>query len=73
MNVLDYPISVRRLSDEDGGGFVAMAPDLPGCMSDGETQEQALANLRDAMEAWLEEASALGREIPDPKPFAMTA
>jgi antitoxin HicB len=64
---------VRRLSDEDGGGFLASAPDLPGCMSDGATQEEAIENLRDAIEAWLDEARALGREIPDPKSFAMTA
>jgi predicted RNase H-like HicB family nuclease len=42
-------------------------------MSDGATQEEALKNLRDAMEAWLEEARALGRDIPTPKPIAISA
>jgi antitoxin HicB len=66
MNVLDYPIQIERLSAEDGGGFAAYAIDLPGCMSDGETQEQAIENVRDAIAAWLEEAAAMGRRIPEP-------
>jgi predicted RNase H-like HicB family nuclease len=35
-------------------------------MSDGETQEEAIANLRDAIVSWIEEAERLGREIPKP-------
>jgi antitoxin HicB len=66
MSVYDYPIQVQPLPDEEGGGFIAFAIDLPGCMSDGDTQEEAIANLRDAIEAWTEEARALGREIPQP-------
>jgi antitoxin HicB len=66
MNVFDYPIFVERLSDDDGGGFLAYAIDLPGCMSDGETQEEAIANVRDAILSWAEQASALGREVPKP-------
>ena len=46
---LDYPVHIEPLSQEDGGGFVALVPDLPGCMSDGETPEEALANVRDAI------------------------
>jgi predicted RNase H-like HicB family nuclease len=64
MNVLDYAVTVERLREEDRGGFVAYAPDLPGCMSDRETQEEAIQNLRDAIIAWIEEAEELGREIP---------
>ena len=33
-----YNVEVERLSEADGGGFVAIVPDLPGCMSDGETE-----------------------------------
>jgi antitoxin HicB len=66
MHVLDFPVVVERLTADDGGGFAAYAPDLPGCMSDGETQEEALANVRDAIAAWLEEADALNRQIPEP-------
>jgi predicted RNase H-like HicB family nuclease len=73
VNILDYPISIRPLSKEEGSGFLAIAPDLPDCMSDGETQEEAIKNLHEAMEAWFDEARALGREIPDPTPVARTA
>lgn len=66
MNVLDYPVRVERLLEEDGGGFAAYALDLPGCMSDGETQEEALKNLRDAISEWIEQATAMGREVPLP-------
>jgi antitoxin HicB len=76
MKVSDYPAIVEPLSEEDGGGFVAYAPDLPGCMSDGATQEEAIANLRDAILAWIEEADALGRSLPEPHlnhPYAKSA
>ncbi len=63
---LDYPVLIEPLPAEDGGGFVATVPDLPGCMSDGETPEEALANVRDAVAAWIEEARALGRAVPQP-------
>jgi antitoxin HicB len=63
---LRYSIVVEPLSDSDGGGFVAFVPDLPGCMSDGETPEEALANIRDAIEEWMAAARDLGHEIPAP-------
>jgi len=63
---LDYPVIIEPLSAEDGGGFVAAVPDLPGCMSDGETPEEALSNVRDAIAEWIDEARALGRPIPSP-------
>jgi antitoxin HicB len=46
---------------------------LPGCMSDGETAEEALANVRDAIAAWIEEARALGRPVPKPSPRHVAA
>ena len=63
---LEYSLIIEPLPVEDGGGFVAAVPDLPGCMSDGETPEEALENVRDAIEQWLSEARALGRAIPTP-------
>jgi len=39
MPKLDYPVLIEPLSLEDGGGFLATVPDLPGCMSDGDTAE----------------------------------
>lgn len=62
----DYPVLVEPLRPEDGGGFIAIAPDLPGCMSDGSTPQEALANVHDAIDAWIEEARALARPVPGP-------
>ena len=63
---LDYPVLIVPLRAEDGGGFAATVPDLPGCMTDGKTPDEALANVRDAIDSWIEEARALGRPIPPP-------
>jgi len=63
---LDYPVLIAPLSEDDGGGFLATVPDLPGCMTDGETPEEALANVPDAIAAWIEAAEELGRTIPPP-------
>jgi antitoxin HicB len=66
----DYPVVIRPLSVEDGGGFAAYVPDLPGCMSDGNTSQEALANVVDAIECWFEAAQDMGRPIPPPSPAA---
>ena len=55
------------LSKEDGGGFLAIAHDLPGCMADGWTQREALADLHDAIAEWIADARAMGRPVPEPK------
>lgn len=62
----DHPVLIEALSPEDGGGYPATVPDLPGRMSDGETHEQAARNVGDAITAWIEEARALGRAVPAP-------
>jgi antitoxin HicB len=63
---LAYRILIEPLSLEDGGGFLASAPELAGCISDGETPFEALTNVQDAMVQWIDEAKALGRTIPQP-------
>jgi predicted RNase H-like HicB family nuclease len=68
MPKLDYPVLIEPLSLEDGGGFLATVPDLPGCMSDGDTAEAALLSVQEAIAEWIEEARALGRAIPRPSP-----
>ena len=45
--------------------FIVDVPELPGCMADGETYEEALANAKGVIEAWLETARSLGRPIPE--------
>ena len=73
MRTIDYAVLIEPLSDEDGGGFLATVPDLPGCMSDGDTREAAARNIEDAIACWLEEARAIGRDIPEPKRTARIA
>ena len=70
---LEYPVLIEPLSGEDGGGFVATVPDLPGCMSDGESPEEALFNVRDAIRSWIEQAQSLGRGIPAPSRHGVAA
>jgi antitoxin HicB len=70
---LEYPVVVEPLPDEDGGGFAALVPDLPGCMSDGNTPEEALANVRDAIAVWIEAAREMGRNVPEPSPHLAIA
>ncbi|WP_097461478.1 type II toxin-antitoxin system HicB family antitoxin [Mangrovitalea sediminis] len=62
----DYPFEIRRLSADEGGGYLISWPDLPGCMSDGETPAEAIENGRDAFDAWMGVYIEEGREIPVP-------
>lgn len=64
--ILDYPFTIRHLSKEDGGGYLIEFPDLPGCMSDGETIEEAIANGHDAVTCWISAAQEAHRPIPHP-------
>jgi predicted RNase H-like HicB family nuclease len=66
MTRLTYAVIVEPLPDEEGGGFLASVPDLPGCMTDAETPEQALEAVRGAIGEWIDEARRLGRAIPQP-------
>jgi hypothetical protein len=49
MSPRDCEIAIRPLADAEGGGFGATVPELPGCMSDGETPQEALDNVYDAI------------------------
>jgi predicted RNase H-like HicB family nuclease len=64
MNIRGYDVIVQQLSDRLGGGIVAYAPALKGCVADGRTEEEALANLQDAIHCWLETARSKGYPIP---------
>ena len=47
--------------------YIAEAPELPGCMSDGKTMAEALENIHVVIGEWIETAMELGRPIPKPK------
>ena len=59
-------------SDEDEA-FIAEVPELPGCASDGQTYEQALANVQVIIDEWIETANEIGRTIPEPRGRLMFA
>ena len=60
-----YKIEISPASE---GDFVVSVPDLPGCISQGETIEEALKMIEDAKKAWIETALEEGVEIPEPTP-----
>lgn len=62
----DYAIVLRALTPEEGGGFFAEIPDLPGCMGDGRTGPEAIADVQAAARTWAAEAKRLGRTVPRP-------
>ena len=61
---LSYRMEI--VEDKDEGGFVVSYPDLPGCITCGETVESAVANALDAKKAWIEAALEEGVEIHEP-------
>ena len=63
---LKMPYRMELVEDPDEGGFVVSYPDLPGCITCGETVEGAIANAQDAKKTWLEAALEEGIEIHEP-------
>ena len=70
MTLQDYQITIRPLTEDERGGFFAQVPDLPGCHTDGETPEEALANLYDAFFEWMDSMERMGAVIPQPTRLA---
>ena len=66
LNPEAYQFTVRPLSKEEGGGFLVEYPDIPGCMSDGETVEEAIANGREALRDCIDVFRETGRKLPKP-------
>lgn len=58
--------TIIHWSEEDAV-YVAEVPELPGCMAHGETAEEALANVQDAMRLWIDTAIEFGDPVPEPK------
>jgi len=54
------------LTEDEGGGYLIEFSDLPGCLSDGETVEEAIANGEDAKRRWIAAMKEAGRPIPPP-------
>jgi predicted RNase H-like HicB family nuclease len=60
---LQYPVT---LYPDQEGGYVAQIKDLPGCLTQGETLDETIANIQEARELWIETAYEAGDEIPLP-------
>ena len=65
MKVMDFKVLLEP--DVDYGGYVVTCPSIPGCHSQGKTVEEALANIREAIELCLEVMRERGEELPNPK------
>ena len=62
-----YPFTILPLREDEGGGFVVEYADLPGCVSDGNTPEEAVINGRDAVKAYLLSCLKHGDPVPKPR------
>jgi len=58
---------------EEDQAFIAEVPELPGCMADGKSYQEALSNAETVIREWIETAKDLGRSIPKPKGRLMYA
>ena len=66
----EYPFAIRPLSKEEGSGYLIEYPDLRGCISDGKTPEEAIANGRDAVKSYLFSCRKYGDKVPKPGPLS---
>jgi antitoxin HicB len=69
-NLDAYRFSVRPLTRAEGGGFLVEYPDIPGCMSDGATVEEAIAHGKEALRDTIAVFGEIGRMPPPPAPEA---
>lgn len=62
-----WPMKFRVIIEQDEDGvFVAECPSLPGCVSEGRTREEAAANIRDAIQGYLQSLKKHGEPVPSP-------
>ena len=68
---MDLPYKIEIVPDTEEGGFVISYPELPGCISQGDTLDEALVNIEDAKENWLMVAlEEFPKKIPEPKLYS---
>ena len=65
---MKYPFQIIELSKADGGGYLITYPDLPGCMSDGDTADEAMKNSEAAVKDWIKARKKFGKDIPMASP-----
>jgi antitoxin HicB len=69
----DYAVLVEPLSNADGGGFFARIPALNGCVGDGETEQEAIDDVRAAALEWAAAVIMHGDRLPPPLPYSLQA
>ena len=71
VKTVDYymklPYRMEIIPDKEEGGFIATFPELPGCITVGDTIEAVIQNIVDAKRAWLEAELEIGAMIPEPE------
>ncbi len=65
MKMNKYELIIYWSKEDDA--FVVDVPELPGCMADGASYEQAVANTQVVIQEWIETAKSIGRTVPEPK------
>lgn len=63
---MGLPYTYTLIPDLEDGGYVIRVNELQGCISQGDTAEEATTRVRDAMECWIESAIEAGRPVPEP-------
>jgi predicted RNase H-like HicB family nuclease len=64
---MDSKFEIIIFWSHEDSAFVAEVPELPGCMADGETYQEALSNAEQIIREWVETAKELGRSVPQPR------
>jgi len=70
---MNYKYEIIIYWSKDDKAFVAEVPELPGCKSDGQSYQEAVVNVQQIIEEWIETSKSIGREIPTPKGKLMYA
>ncbi|KJR41040.1 Uncharacterized protein family UPF0150 domain protein [Candidatus Magnetoovum chiemensis] len=66
-----YKLSV--IIEKDTDGYFALCPELQGCYSQGDTYEEALENIKDAIQLHIKDRIENGEEIPQPEMVSLTS
>ncbi|MEO7021162.1 MAG: type II toxin-antitoxin system HicB family antitoxin [Ktedonobacteraceae bacterium] len=64
MNPTHYSLSIQW--DDDDKIYIVSVPELPGCKTHGRTYEEALTNILEVIELWIEDAQKIGQPVPHP-------
>lgn len=67
MKTNNYRYEIIIYWSKEDNAYIAEVPELPGCVAHGDTYEEALKNVKDAIELWIDTAKEFGDFIPQPK------